>query len=441
MNNKIVIIGCTNKGKSSLFNKIVGRNIAIVYDRDGVTVDCRKENVEINGFDATIVDTPGFDECHLSENGKIQKLINKQIEKAIRQSDIVIHVIDAGIGYNNDDSDWVKRCQEQKKKIIVVANKTDLYTGINENCYRMSNDDVVLTSVKRNDGIGMLKATICEYLTDKGQKEQDYEDNSEVEICIIGKPNAGKSTLMNRICRENHSIISRDAGTTCDTITHRIKLDDMWLKISDTAGLRKRSQITDEVEKEAVSQSINAISQHGIALLVIDAEIGVSDQDVRLIELVRRRRRKQVIIINKWDKLDEDKKAIYRKNSEKISRNHAYIPTVFMSAKEDRQIKKLIRIIDKVNQKRSLPPMSYLTKSIQTFVEKHPAPHVNGRPIKIRVCYPNQKKFMSVTVQGKRVSELPLSYKKYLKNSLQELLEISGIDIEIIFKNDANPYE
>ena len=291
MNNKIVIIGCTNKGKSSLFNKIVGRNIAIVYDRDGVTVDCRKENVEINGFDATIVDTPGFDECHLSENGKIQKLINKQIEKAIRQSDIVIHVIDAGIGYNNDDSDWVKRCQEQKKKIIVVANKTDLYTGINENCYRMSNDDVVLTSVKRNDGIGMLKATICEYLTDKGQKEQDYEDNSEVEICIIGKPNAGKSTLMNRICRENHSIISRDAGTTCDTITHRIKLDGMWLKISDTAGLRKRSQITDEVEKEAVSQSINAISQHGIALLVIDAEIGVSDQDVRLIELVRRRRR------------------------------------------------------------------------------------------------------------------------------------------------------
>lgn len=444
---QLCIIGCANKGKSTLFNLLVGKKVAITHNSPGVTVDCRYQETLINGEPMVIADTPGFDECRQLNKNKIDQ-INQQIENCILESDLIIHIIDAGTGYNHHDKRWAKYYLKQNKTALIAVNMIDKTNGeINTSTYQFSNSDILPISAKTKQGIHALKSTIHEkishlYRSNTDQQDQQDQQDRPTTICIVGKPNAGKSTLSNKLTGKKISVVAKEAGTTTDTVSSTFKYKNKTYSLLDTAGLRKKSKIRDEVERFSSNQSIESImKKNTIIIHMIDATQGVSDQDFRMVSVIERARNKHIIVINKWDKLSSDQKNIYKKNMTKIAKHRSYIPILFMSALENKTFSSLFKTLDRLSRQREIPPMSYLTKIVSQITHEHRPPLIQNKEIKIRVCYPTPNRFMSVTIQGKRITKIPASYKKYIENAMQKALNITGIRLEIVFKEDLNPYQ
>ncbi|MEC8882777.1 MAG: ribosome biogenesis GTPase Der [Pseudomonadota bacterium] len=440
---KVCIIGCTNIGKSSIFNRLIGKKIAITYDREGVTVDCREESASINEYHLTVVDTPGFDECHESSDHTLQDKINETIKIQISESDAIIHIIDASNGHNIHDKIWAERYQKANKKTLIVANKIDISQGINESCYRIGNSEVVGASAKTGEGIKKIKQWIESIFksTEKTEKSDNLENDQSIQFCIVGKPNSGKSTLINKLCKKNISQTCQDAGTTTDTVKSKCMYRDKIFTIYDTAGMRKKTKVKDTVEQYSTYQTLETIKNvKGTVVHMIDGTIGISDQDLKIIETIKLNRKKHIIVVNKWDKLNNEQKKLYKKNIEHLTHNNRHIPIIFMSAYYGKNLSQLMNMISRMSRQDKIPPMSFLTKNIETITRMHPPPLVNGKQVKIRVAYPNHKKAMCIIIQGKRVSKINKSYKSYIKNSMQKSLNIIGIELDIVYKEDANPY-
>ena len=237
-------------------------------------------------------------------------------------------------------------------------------------------------------------------------------------------------------------MISAMEGTTTDTVRKDWEGEDIHITLLDTAGLRRKSKSKSQLEEASVMQTLNSIeSKDAIIILVVDAKIGISDQDVRLMELVRRKRRRQILIVNKWDTLTDEEKKHYRQHAKTITRNHNYIPVIMMSAQHDKGMHKVKKAIKRMLRSESLPPTSYLTKIVEKLVSIQPPPLKDGNMIKIRLCYKNSAKATAVTIQGKRVSCLTENYIRYLKNGIGRELGITGIDVHITCKDDENPYQ
>ena len=443
------IVGCTNIGKSSLYNKLTNTRDAMTLDYDGVTVDCRYGDIYLNDCLVTLIDTPGFDECRKESNKELHDRIVKNIERTIQSSDLIIHVIDAMTGYNIEDKWWQKQYRSLETPRIIVANKIDQAQVAHEQCYRLDNTEIVLTSAKSGHGIPELRAQIERHLHGISKDDQNDDENinernaeNEGKVILIGKPNAGKSTLMNRLCGAEVSMISAMEGTTTDTVRKDWEGEDIHITLLDTAGLRRKSKSKSQLEEASVMQTLNSIeSKDAIIILVVDAKIGISDQDVRLMELVRRKRRRQILIVNKWDTLTDEEKKHYRQHAKTITRNHNYIPVIMMSAQHDKGMHKVKKAIKRMLRSESLPPTSYLTKIVEKLVGIQPPPLKDGNMIKIRLCYENSAKATAVTIQGKRVSSLTENYIRYLKNGIGRELGITGIDVHITCKDDENPYQ
>ena len=443
------IVGCTNIGKSSLYNKLTNTRDAMTLDYEGVTVDCRYGDMNLEDCIVKLIDTPGFDECRKESNKELHDRIVRNIQRTIKSSDLIIHVIDAVTGYNSEDKRWQKQYRSLDIPSIIVANKIDQAQVAHEQCYQLDNTEIVLTSAKSGHGISELKKEIHsrkESITDnKDICESDKDENisdKNGRVILIGKPNAGKSTLMNRLCGAEISMISAMEGTTTDTVKKEQDLEGINLTLLDTAGLRRKSKTKSQLEEASVVQTLNSIdSKNAIIILVVDAKIGISDQDVRLMELVRRRRRRQILVVNKWDTLTDDEKKHYRQHAKTITRNHNYIPVIMMSAQHDKGMHKVKKVIKRMLHSESLPPTSYLTKIVEKLVSIQPPPLKDGNMIKIRLCYENSAKATAVTIQGKRVSYLTENYIRYLKNGIGRELGITGIDVHITCKDDENPYQ
>lgn len=441
---KICIIGCTNIGKSSIFNRLIGKKIAITYDREGVTVDCREEGTNISGLNLTIADTPGFDECHESSDHTLQDKINQTIRTQISESKAVIHIIDARNGHNHHDKIWAMGYQKEKKTALIVANKIDTAQGINESCYRIGNDEVVAASAKTGEGIKNIKHWIESTFknTKRNHIEESTRGEQSIQFCIVGKPNSGKSTLINKLCNKHISQTCQDAGTTTDTVRSKCKYKDRVFTIYDTAGMRRKTKIKDTVEQYSTHQTLETIKNvKGTVVHMIDGTVGISDQDLKIIETIKLNRKKHIMVVNKWDKLNHEQKKSYKKNIEHLTHNNKHIPIVFISAYYGKNLSKLMNMIKTMSKQDTIPPMSFLTKIIETITRVHPPPLVNGKQVKIRVAYPNHKKTMCIVIQGKRVSNINKSYKSYIKNSMQKSLKIMGIELDIIYKEDSNPYK
>ena len=448
---RICIIGCANLGKSTLFNALVGRKTAITHDTPGVTVDCREQKTTWDEQHIAVIDTPGFDECLLGKNVQMEQ-INRQIRNAIMRSDVVLHVIDANTGTNHFDVTWSQFCLSRNKAQIVVANKIDITGIIDPSCYQLSGSELVPISAKYRDHLQKLKQAILqkERLSPNElpaeERFETIESNIEqrpLEVCLIGKPNAGKSTLINRLCHRSVAVVSAQAGTTTDANQYTFKHKGQNISIYDTAGLRRKGRVLNTIEKYSAHQCIQTMqSRHtDIAIVVIDATEGVSDQDYRILELIEKARKQCVMLINKWDKLNSEQKALYRKHMSGLTNHRAYIPVFFASAEKDRHFNKLLNTLTKLPEHRNIPPTSYLTKLIEHLTSTHRPPLIQNKEVKIRLAFPNEKRMASMTIQGKRVSKIPKSYMRYLQNQCQTRLNIEGISLEIIAQDDHNPYD
>tara|TARA_B100001989_G_scaffold252860_1_gene236624 strand:- start:1354 stop:2685 length:1332 start_codon:yes stop_codon:yes gene_type:complete len=437
---RVSIIGCANIGKSTLFNCIAGQKIAITHDTPGVTIDARKKSISIDNVALELIDTPGFDELRSPGADKTEQ-VHRIIKQCINTSTCIIHMIDANRGYNDHDRQWSRQYLKLGIPAVTLVNKIDTIDqlSLNHHHFQFCNNHLLFASAKNNHGVGQLREWILKYCCEETVFQSEIIDATG--ICFIGKPNAGKSTLSNLLIGDHVAVVSDQPGTTTDTIRHYFTYHDRDYFLYDTAGMRKKTKIRSDVERYSVNQSIETIRNKDVTtILVVDASQGVSDQDYRVIELLEKYRKRYMICINKWDKLNQDQKSLYRKYVDKIANNRDYVPIIMISSKDRRSKKTVMDSVSRISQSITLPPMSYLTKLMDVIIEKHRPALVNNKEVRIRVCYPTPGTTASVTIQGKRVSQLQSSYKRYLQNALQKHLKIRGIKLALVVKEDDNPY-
>ncbi|MEC8461401.1 MAG: ribosome biogenesis GTPase Der [Pseudomonadota bacterium] len=433
----ILILGYTNVGKSSLYNMLLNRNTAVVFDQDSVTRDCNVQSYTTkSGYDAWLVDSPGSTEHSHAQSDDI-------LSDYIEQADLILYVIDAQLGLHHIENKWIRLCQQLKKRIWVIANKVDLAPDCHPSIYHLGLTNLYLVSVKTKQGRSLLLDELSTFIKHHscGNVVLENEDPS-THIMLMGRPNVGKSTLTNLLVGKDVSVTSPRAGTTRDMLTYNFKWKHQLFTIHDTAGIRRQAKITDSIERDSVSQVLSALrSDVSLIIYMIDANNdSISDQDFKLIRMILHSRTMVCLAINKCDQFsrEEQKHLVKRIKHEFFA--YSFLPVIYISALHGRSTSKLMRSLCKIACQRQSYPTAYLTKCLYAAIEQHQPPYINGKRIKPRFMHATNQPFTYI-ISGNQVESLPISYQKYLSNYFQLALGVIGIDIYIQYKNKHNPYQ
>lgn len=436
----IAIIGRPNVGKSSLFNKIIGVDQAIVADFSGLTRDRLYGNFKFNSKDFSVIDTGGIS----NEKDEINQLIYKEINNAIEEADGFIFLLDAHFGLTKGDFDILESLRKSGKKYILALNKSELKASEKNfsDFYQLGVKNFVKISAKNGLGIKDLKEQIFEiFKSDKYLNNEESSDLSSLKICILGKPNAGKSTLFNAIVKEERSIVSKIAGTTRDTVSKKFIFKSENIEISDTAGLRKKSKVDQNIEKFSVSKAIISMRSSSGVLYLVDGKETITDQDLHLMSLIISSGKPMVIGINKSDQLSQyDKSNLTRSINKKLSFISG-ISISYLSAKQNQGTSKVFaELVSLIKKSRKPIDTSKLNAIVEEAYMANP-PQLSGR-FRPRIKYANLLSSQPVIlrIQGNNLDKLTKQYQKYLENFLRKKLKFEGIPIKIIFKNNINPF-
>ena len=436
----IALIGRSNVGKSSLFNRIAKKRIAIAHPESGVTRDRQFAEINIDEHSILLVDTPGLSSA---ENIELTQLMQDQANAAIQESDLIILVVDATQGIMPEDVSVAKMLRSQNIPVLLVVNKIDLTTP--ESCaefYSLGFESFTLVSTKTKHGLTILKNQIIDNIS---EIEPDIpsltpETKDVIRFAIVGKPNVGKSTLVNTMTRVNRVIVSKKPGTTRDSILIPFQHKNRAYEIIDTAGVRRRKKINTQLEKYSVISTLKSIQLSKIVVFLIDANSEITDQDTRLIQYILQQNKGLIIAINKWDTIDKKQKDILANYKNKID----YLSTINIyriSAKNRIGINSIFNALKITYTSLNLElNSSYLTRILENAINNHQPPSVGFRRIKLRFAHPINKQDLMIKIQGKQVDKLPNSYKTYLQKYFEKSLKIVGATIKIIYKSDDNPY-
>jgi GTP-binding protein len=431
----IVILGRPNVGKSSLFNRLVGRRIAIVDDTPGVTRDRKEADARIAGRDVRLLDTAGLEEAPPET---IQGRMRASSEAALREADVVLFVVDARSGLTPPDRAFATWLRRQSLPVILVANKTEGRFGGQAalEAYELGLGDPVPVSAEHGDGMGELHDAIREHLPAEGD-EVGNDPDRPLRLAIIGRPNAGKSTLLNALLGEER-MITRDSVSVewIDATGARVRL-------VDTAGLRKKARIEQALEKMSAAASIAALKECEVAILVVDALLGMDEQELRLARLAEREGRAVVIAFNKWDAV-EDRAATRRKLDDVLMASLAQMRGVMVvpiSAKTGRGVDKLMPAVREVYAlwNRRIPT-GELNRWFEGMLTRHPPPLSEGRRIKLRYATMPKARPPTVVVFGTRAEQLPEDYRRYLVNGFREAFTMPGVPVRLQLRGTTNPY-
>ncbi|UDG80332.1 ribosome biogenesis GTPase Der [Candidatus Annandia pinicola] len=445
----IAIVGRSNVGKSTLFNIITNsNNKAIFYNINNVTRDRKYEIVNYNNNKFIIIDTAGFK--NIKEN--IKCLISKQIFIAIKESDAVFFMVDSITGLLEDDYILAKYLKNlYKKDVFLIINKVD-----NKNLkynsyefYKLGFKNISFISTAHNYGINnFLNNKLMPYikkLKNKNIKLKINVDNINydnfIKIAIIGSPNVGKSTLINCLCKSERMIVDNKPGTTRDSTYIPIKYNDKLYVFIDTAGIKKKNNVNNIIEKFSIMKSIKEIKNSKIVIIIIDAEINISQKDLSLIYKILKYGKSIIIAFNKSDKISEDKKIKIKNNIINKFKYINFIPICFISALYKKGINFLFSLIKKIiNIKKKNINTSYLNKILHESIKKHQPPIYNKYRIKLKYVHIGNYDPFTIVIHGNNVNGINIIYKKYLINYFRNKLNISGTPIKIIFKENNNPY-
>ena len=428
----VALVGRPNVGKSTIFNRLVGKKIAIIEDTPGVTRDRIYGDVSYNDYKFHLIDTGGIDVTKEFFNDEIKI----QAEIAIDQADTLVFVIDGEEPLNQNDFVIRDMLKKSGKKVIVAVNKIDNEKR-NDNIYEyyeLGFDKVIPISGEHNVGIGEL----LEEITLNFPVLTDYEyDNDVTKFCIIGRPNVGKSSLINALLNEERAIVSNNAGTTRDAIDTEFTYNKKKYVAIDTAGIRKSGRIIESIEKYSVLRAMKAIERSDVCVVVINAEEGIIEHDKHIAGYALESGKAMVLVVNKWDTV-MDKNDI--KGFTKLMRAEfqflSYVPIVFLSAKTKKRIHTLMPEIDKVyeNSKREVKT-SVLNDVIRDAVLLNQPPSYKGKRLKI--YFVNQSGVMppKFTFSVNNKGLVHFSYERYLENKLRENFDFEGTPITIQFKN------
>ncbi|MEG1603023.1 MAG: ribosome biogenesis GTPase Der [Cloacibacillus sp.] len=431
----VAIVGRPNVGKSSIFNRILGKRAAIVDDQPGVTRDRLYGETEWGGKKFYIVDTGGI----MSETDHpFMDLIEKQVDLAIEESSAIIFVIDGKTGLTPMDEEIALKLRKSGKPIVVVMNKLDNLRQeetMMADAYALGFDEVAATSAEHNTGFGEM----MDYVVDKLVSEEFDDKDDEIRVALVGRPNVGKSSLLNSFAGEERSMVSDIAGTTRDVVDSLVEMNGHKFRFLDTAGLRRKSRVNTDLEYYSNVRTYQAIDRCHVALVLLDAQDPVTEQDKRLIGQVLDRGKGLILVVNKWDLAPKEEKigdVMTKKLIEEIPfADHA--PRVFISAHSGRGIGKLPELILKVddNRRRRIPTseLNKLVKEVLIF-ERMPG---DGKGHSLKVYYCTQADgappaFIFFVNNSELASK---SFKRHLDNLLRDLADFDGVPIKIFMRN------
>lgn len=440
MNRTVAIVGRPNVGKSTLFNRLVGERKAIIDDLSGVTRDRIYGEVEWNGRLFDLIDTGGYID---NSQDVFEKAIKEQVKIAIDEARIILFVVDVTTGITSLDEDVADMLRKSKKDVILVVNKVDNTKRLHETAefYGLGFADLYALSSISGSGTGEILDDVVERLPKEAEIheiEREKEELSETpKIAIIGQPNVGKSSLVNALMGEERNIVTEVAGTTRDSIYSTYKKFDKDLIFIDTAGIRKKTKVHENLEFYSVIRSIRSIEEADIVLLMIDAKTGLESQDMSLFKIVQRRRKAVILIVNKWDTVEKETNTMkmYEETLRKKLAPFSDIPILFTSVTEKQRIFNILELVESVSQsQRRRIPTSKLNDVMLKIIENYPPPSHRGNFIKIKYITQLHSYTPTFAFFCNHPKYVPDHYKSFLKNKLRENFDFSGININLIFK-------
>ncbi|MDI6602202.1 MAG: ribosome biogenesis GTPase Der [Thermoanaerobacteraceae bacterium] len=431
----VAIVGRPNVGKSTLFNVIVEKRISIVDDVPGVTRDRIYSEAEWSGISFDIVDTGGI---QMDDKDSFYQLIKRQSEIAIETADVILFVVDGKEGINEDDRNIADFLRKSNKPIILVCNKIDDFNKYSMNIlefYELGMGEPMPVSAANKMGIGDLLDKVIHLFANNQESGEDKDE--VVRIAIAGRPNVGKSSLYNKIIGEERSIVSNIPGTTRDAIDTRVKIGEDEFIFIDTAGLRKKSQIKEDVERYSVIRSLNAIKRSDVTLLLIDPTEGVTEQDTKIAGYAMEEGKGIIIVVNKWDLIEKNDKTMlqYEKDIRYKLSFIDFVPIIFVSAATGLRVNKLINMIKEVYNNSILRIKTGLLNDVlNEFIALNPPPSDKGKRLKIFYMTQTGIKppFFVLFVNDKDLFHF--SYERYIENQLRNSFGFLGNPIKINIK-------
>jgi GTP-binding protein len=450
---KIAIVGRPNVGKSTLFNRLVGKRLAIVDDTPGVTRDRREADARLGPLSFIAIDTPGLEEA---PDEALEGRMRQQTEKAIEESAAAIFVIDARAGVTPLDQRFAQLLRKSGRKVILVANKAESAAseaGVLD-AWSLGLGEPIAMSAEHAQGFGDLADALEPVLRAAKPDDENVDEElgwdsplKPLRVAIVGRPNAGKSTLVNRLIGEERMLTGPEAGITRDSISIEWRWrgeDRIWpVKLFDTAGMRKKSKVQSKLEKLSVADALRAIQFAEVVVLLLDAESPLEKQDLQIADLVLREGRALVIAVNKWD-LIEDKSAASKAIRETADFNLAQaprVPIVYFSAATGKGVDRLMPAVTKVyvdwNARVKTPD---LNDWLRAAVDRHPPPAVAGQRIKLRYIAQTKTRPPTFVAKCTRAEDVPAAYRRYLVNGIREAFDLWGVPIRLILEKPENPY-
>lgn len=442
----VAIIGRPNVGKSTLFNRLVGKRLALVDDTPGVTRDRRFAEASIASLKFNVIDTAGLEQAH---EDSLEGRMWEQTSSAIDEADVCLFLIDSRVGILPDDRTFAKILRKSQKPVILVANKMEGKPGESGyyDAFSLGCGEPVPISAEHGQGMADLHDALVNAVGEEvafpEHQETDDEESRLLKIAIVGRPNAGKSTLINQMVGDERMLTGPEAGITRDSISVDWEWEGRTIRLYDTAGMRKKARVQEKLEKLSVSDGLRSIQYAEVVIVVLDCTIPFEKQDVQIIDYVIREGRAPVIALNKWDLIDdrqETLKELLLQSQEAISqvKNLKVIP---ISGETGEGIEKLMEAVQEVDEawNRRIPT-SPLNRWLEGVQYHHPPPAVSGRRIKLKYVTQAKSRPPTFMVSSSRADALPDSYIKYLINSIRKEFNLDAVPIRLFVRKGENPY-
>ena len=441
----VAIVGRPNVGKSTLFNRLVGKRLALVDDQPGVTRDRREGDAKLLGHEFRVIDTAGFED---EDAHTLPGRMRQQTEAAVREADAALFLIDGREGVTPLDEEIARWLRVETTPVVVVANKAEgraAEAGILDS-YRLGLGDPIAISAEHGEGVADLFEAIRPHVEHERfeAEEEDADTGHPLKLAIVGRPNAGKSTLVNTMIGEDRMITGPEAGITRDSISLNWEWEGRAVQLVDTAGLRKRAKIEDKLERLSAADTKRALDYAEVVVLLLDATRGLESQDLRIASQVIEEGRALIIAVNKWD-IAEHASSLFNGIKAALGEGLAQlrdVPLLTVSAKTGKGIDTVLKVaFDLRDAWTKRIPTGELNRWFEQAVEANPPPAPKGKRIKLRYITQVKSRPPSFVVFGNRLEELPESYRRYLLNAMRRDLELGPVPLRLDFRGRANPFD
>ncbi len=439
----VALVGRPNVGKSTLFNILTHTRDALVADFPGLTRDRQYGILELEENNAILIDTGGL----LGDEGNLSELMNSQVSSAVEEAHLILFIVDAKAGLMEHDKKIIKGLRHTNKPILLLVNKID---GQDESTvlldfYQLGIENILAIAAAHKRNIGYLREELdkfCNNLILENTEQQAQVETKGANVAIIGRPNVGKSTLVNRLLGENRVLAFDMPGTTRDSISLPCQWDGKDYTLVDTAGVRRKAKVGEGIEKFSVIKTLQAIDKSQVCVLLMDAVEGITDQDMHLLGLINKNARAVVIALNKWDHLSEEHKTEVKTEFSRKMTAFSWVPLVYISALHGSGLSDLMDRVDLVYESATKElETNQLTDVLKEAFKAHQPALIQGRLTKLKYAHSGGQNPQRIVIHGTRTDALQAAYIKYLENQFRKAFNLRGAPIVLQFRSSKNPYK